>query len=372
MNTMTEQTIDVPTLRQWLEQQKPVLVLDVRTAADRAEWAIPGSRHVDAYAALKGNDPEALAAVDFPKEVPIVTVCGAGKVSLVAAEQLNARGLHAYSLFGGMQAWSLAWNTAEMALPDSTVRVIQVRRTGKGCLSYLIGSEGEAAVIDAAVEPEIYLQLAQQAGWRITAVLDSHIHADHLSRSRQLAELAGATFYLPTQKRVAFPFTRLHDGDAISIGTAQLVALHTPGHTLESTSYLLNNRVLFTGDTLFLNAVGRPDLEASPDEARKRAHLLYESLQQLLTLSPDTLISPGHTSTPPAFDGQPLVCTLDAVRTAIPRLQLAASAFVAEILARIPPTPPNHKQIVAINESGAGVPADPATLEAGANRCAAA
>lgn len=278
--------------------------------------------------------------------------------------------------FGRMQALVESgrreFYTAELPKFDEHIRVLQVRRTGKGCLSYLIGSGAEAAVIDAALDADVYRSLAAEHGWRITAVLDTHIHADHLSRSRQLAELAGATFYLPTQERVAFPFTRLHDGDAISIGTAQLVALHTPGHTLESTSYLLNNRVLFTGDTLFLNAVGRPDLEASPDEARKRAHLLYESLQRLLTLSPDTLISPGHTSTPPAFDGQPLVCTLDAVRAAIPRLQLPASAFVAEILARIPPTPPNHKQIVAINENGAGVPADPATLEAGANRCAVA
>jgi hypothetical protein len=204
------------------------------------------------------------------------------------------------------------------------------------------------------------------------AVLDTHIHADHLSRSRQLAELAGATFYLPTQQRVAFPFTGLHDSDVVSIGTAQLVALHTPGHTLESTCYLLNSRVLFTGDTLFLAAVGRPDLEANPDKAHKRAQLLYESLQRLLTLAPDTLVLPGHTSTPPAFDGRPLLSSLGEVRATISRLQLPAAAFVAEILARIPPTPPNHKQIIAINQDRSGVPADAATVEAGANRCAVA
>jgi glyoxylase-like metal-dependent hydrolase (beta-lactamase superfamily II)/rhodanese-related sulfurtransferase len=364
--------IDGATLRQWLEQHKPVQVLDVRTAADRAEWLIPGSIHMDVYPALKANDPSALAVVDLPTDIPVVTVCGVGKVSLVAAQQLAARGYTAYSLVGGMQAWSLAWNVAELLSFDQHIRVFQVRRTGKGCLSYLIGSGAEAAVIDAALDADVYRSLAERHGWRITAVIDTHIHADHLSRSRWLAEQVGATFYLPAQERVAFPFTPLRDGETIAIGTAQLVALHTPGHTLESTCYLLNGRALFTGDTLFLAAVGRPDLEASPDEARTRAHLLYESLQRLLALAPDTLVLPGHASTPPAFDGRPLVSSLGEVRATLSRLQLPAAAFVAELLARIPPTPPNHKQIIAINEDGSGVPADAATLEAGANRCAVA
>src|SRR5215212_7459189 len=252
---MTHHMIDVLTLRQWLEQHKLVQVLDVRTAADRAEWSIPGSIHMDIYPALKANDPNALAAVDLPTDIPIVTVCGVGKVSLIAAQQLTAQGYTAYSLAGGMQAWSLAWNVAELPSFDQHIRVLQVRRTGKGCLSYLIGSGTEAAVIDAALDADVYRSLAEHHGWRITAVMDTHIHADHLSRSRQLAKQVGATFYLPAQERVAFPFTPLHDGDSITIGTAHLVALHTPGHSLESTSYLLNGHALLSGDTLFLAAV---------------------------------------------------------------------------------------------------------------------
>src|SRR5687768_16894991 len=127
-------TVDTETLRQWLEQGRPLIVLDVRTAADQVEWAIPGSVHVDAYDALKANDPYALDAVDLPDDRPVITVCGAGKISQVAAQQLQARGLQAYSLAGGMQAWSLAWNTAEVVLPERTTRIVQVRRTGKGCL----------------------------------------------------------------------------------------------------------------------------------------------------------------------------------------------------------------------------------------------
>src|SRR6266540_7163077 len=365
------QTIDVDTLRTWLDVGHAVAVLDVRTAVDRAEWAIPGSIHVDAYAALKVNDPHALDALDLPGDVPIVTVCGAGKISLVAAEQLRARGFEAYSLKGGMQAWSLAWNTAELSVPNSAARVVQVRRTGKGCLSYLIGADGEAAVIDATLEPVVYQQLAQQHDWRITAVLDTHSHADHLSRSRALAELTGATLYLPEQERVTFSFSPLVEGDTLAIGSARLTALHTPGHTAESTSYLLDEQALFTGDTLFLNAVGRPDLHADQVAARARAHALYASIQRLLALPPETLVLPGHTSAPIPFDRQPIAATLDQVHAATALLRVSEGEFVEALLARIPPTPPNHARIIELNEAGASVD-NPTHLEAGANRCAIA
>jgi glyoxylase-like metal-dependent hydrolase (beta-lactamase superfamily II) len=371
---MTQSTIDVKTLRDLLDQQQPVTVLDIRRAEDRAEWAIPGSLHTPAYDALKANDPNALVGVNLPADRPVVTVCGAGVTSLIAAEQLRARGFEALSLAGGMKAWSLAWNSAEVPplARQSQAQVIQVRRTGKGCLSYLIGSQGSAAVIDAALEPEIYLELVRRYGWTITAVLDTHIHADHLSRARRLAEQSGARLYLPDQERATYSFSLLRDGAVLNIGAAQLVALHTPGHTLESTSYLLDGQVLFTGDTLFLAGVGRPDLEANPAEARQRAHLLYRSLQRLLTLAPETLILPGHTSEPIAFDSQPVAAPLAQVREQVKLLSTPEEAFVESLLARIPPTPPNHHRIVTLNESGAMFEGDPTDLEAGANRCAVA
>ena len=103
------------------------------------------------------------------------------------------------------------------------------------------------------------------------------------------------SLHLPAQDRVSFPFAPIQNGDILNIGSARLIALHSPGHTNESTSYLLEDQVLFSGDTLFLGSVGRPDLEASAGEARVRASLLYRSLQQILGLSSETLILPGHT-----------------------------------------------------------------------------
>jgi glyoxylase-like metal-dependent hydrolase (beta-lactamase superfamily II)/rhodanese-related sulfurtransferase len=362
--------IDVETLRRWLEEGRPVTVLDVRPAAERAEWAIPGSLYVDAYDALRERDPAALADVDVPGDGPVVTVCAAGKTSLIAAELLAARGVEAMSLEGGMKAWSLAWNTAEVPLPDSSVRVIQVRRTGKGCLSYLIGAGEEAFVFDASLDPQVYLDLAAQHGWQITSVFDTHLHADHLSRSRQLAERSGAVLFLPDQERVSFPFTAMRDGDTLATPQLRLTALHTPGHTPESTCYLLNNSVLLTGDPLFPTSIGRPDLHADEQEARARSALLYHSLHKLLALPSETLVLPGHASQPVPFDGRPIAARLAEIDEQIDLLHVRQTVFIETLVQRLPPTPPNYERITRLNEAGLLPDHEVAEIEAGANRCA--
>jgi glyoxylase-like metal-dependent hydrolase (beta-lactamase superfamily II)/rhodanese-related sulfurtransferase len=359
-------------LRQLLERGAPITVLDVRPAAERAEWSISGSVHADVYDALRRGDPTVLADFHPTNGGRVVTVCGAGKTSMLAAERLRARGLDAVSLEGGMRAWSLAWNTADVPCPGSSAHIVQVRRTGKGCLSYVIGSHGDAAVIDAALDPRVYRELADRLGWRIRTVIETHVHADHLSRARALGTATGATLYLPVTDRVSFPYEPLRDGDVVAVGTSRLRVLHTPGHTTESVCYALDERALFTGDTLFLEAVGRPDLEATPDGGERRARLLHRSLHRVLELADDTVILPGHTSAPVAFDRRPISADLREVRRRTELLHAAEAEFVAAILARLPPTPPNHHRIVALNEAGTLPDGDPTDLEAGANRCAVA
>lgn len=363
-------TISVDALRQLLGSGSAVTVLDVRTAAARSEWAIPGSLHVDAYEALRADRPEVLDAVRLPEDRPVVTVCNAGRTSRVAARHLRKRGVRAVSLEGGMKAWSLAWNAAEVPVPGSPARVLQVRRTGKGCLSYIIDSAGRAAVIDAALDPAVYLELASRWNCRVATVLETHVHADHLSRSRALAERTGASFRLPEQRRVSFRHESVRDGETLSVGASTLVALRVPGHTFESTGYLLDGRVLFTGDTLFLGGVGRPDLAADPEEAGERARALYRSLQRILTLAPDTIVLPAHTNEPVAFDNEPLCETLATISERVDLLKAREEGFVAVILSRLPPTPPNHRRIIDLNEAGLLPEGDPTDLEAGANRCA--
>ncbi len=367
---MTRTSMDVESLREMLERGEPVTVLDVRPEDQRAEWRIPGSVHCDAYEALRVKDPSAMEGVNLPGRLLVVTVCGAGKTSAIAAEQLRDRGLQAVSLEGGMKAWSLAWNTAEVPVEGSRARVVQVRRTGKGCLSYIVESESEAVVIDAALEPEVYLEIVDDRAWKIMGVLETHIHADHLSRSRRLAQQSEAPLYLPEQDRVSFAFSPVRNEDVLEVGAAKLKALSTPGHTPESTSYLLDDRALFTGDTLFVDGVGRPDLEASPKEKRRRAQALYNSLRHLLDLPPETPILPGHTSEPVPFDEEPISGTIAQVREGVNALDACEDDFVERILEHLPPAPSNHNRIVKLNEAG-GLPEEELTeLEAGANRCA--
>ena len=114
---MTKVNIDAMILRDMLERGERVTVVDVRKGEDHDEWSIPGSVHVDAYDALNAGDERAMEGLELPEGAPVVTVCGRGRSSAVAAEQLRRQGYEAFSLEGGMQAWSLAWNTAEVPFP---------------------------------------------------------------------------------------------------------------------------------------------------------------------------------------------------------------------------------------------------------------
>ncbi len=367
---MESTDIGMDLLREWLDSGRPVTVLDIRPATQREEWSIPGSLHVEAQAAMRPGAPATIAGVPVPPGQPVVAVCAQGKSSQLAARALREQGIEALSLKGGMQAWSLAWNLADVELPGSRARITQVRRTGKGCLSYIVASEGRAVVVDASVGPEVYQRIADERGFKITNVIDTHIHADHLSRSRSLAERCRAELDLPEQDRVSFPFRSLRDNDTLTVGGIEIRALHTPGHTMESMSFLVDRRALLTGDTLFPGAVGRPDLAASAEQAQKRARLLHASLQKISKLAPDIWILPCHTSEPIPFDGEPCGAPLREVLRRVEMLNAEEGTFVEMVLSRIPENPPNHLEIVRLNERGELPEGDPTVLEAGANRCA--
>lgn len=367
--TIEDLKIDVKTVANWLTNKIPVTILDVRPKAEREEWSIPGSIHADVYEKLKSGDQHVFDDLKIEKSHPIVTVCAAGKTSLIAAELLQQKGYEVYSLVGGMKAWNFAWNIAETTFHDA--KVIQVRRSAKGCLSYIIGSEGEAIVIDASLDPQVYLDLAKANDWSIKFVTDTHIHADYLSRTRELAKVSSAKHILIDKASVEYPFTPVKNGDQIKLGNASLEVIHTPGHTLESTSFRLADAV-FTGDTLFVDGVGRPDLKADQDEAMKRSKLLYHSLNQLLSLNPNTWIFPAHLAQAVPFDNNLVAETIKTLKNKLDLLKLDEAEFVNYTLSRIPPTPPNYLTIATLNKQGSYDGYTPSELEAGANRCAIA
>ena len=124
--------IDARALKDVLERGERVTLVDVRRREDHAEGSIPGSVHFDAYDALHAGDERAMEGLELPEGTPVVSVCNRGHSSSVAAEQLRRKGYEAFTLDGGMAAWSLAWNTAEVPVPGARAEVVQMRRTGKG------------------------------------------------------------------------------------------------------------------------------------------------------------------------------------------------------------------------------------------------
>jgi glyoxylase-like metal-dependent hydrolase (beta-lactamase superfamily II)/rhodanese-related sulfurtransferase len=361
-------TIDSETLRDWLEKGRRVNILDVRPVNERSEWFIPGSLHINAYNRLKAGDSHALDGIFLDKEIPVITVCAEGRMSRVAATMLQKKGYNVYSLESGMKSWSLAWNTAILNFQE--FQIIQVRRTGKGCLSYIIVADKEAVIVDASLPEHVYENILNKKGIGLKYVMETHIHADHLSRSKQLAEKINVPLYLPVPNKVKFDFYPVDNTTELKVGKFSIKVIQTPGHTLESVSFLIDGKALLTGDTLFINGIGRPDLKADAKEIKQKSKLLYQSLQKLFSLPEDTVVLPAHTNQPVDFNEIPVQSTLGAIRKNIPLLDLREEAFADTLLQLIPPTPTNYLSIVEINLSGDFSDINPVDLEAGANRCA--
>jgi glyoxylase-like metal-dependent hydrolase (beta-lactamase superfamily II) len=175
---------------------------------------------------------------------------------------------------------------------------------------------------------------------------------------------------LPPQQRVSFAFTVIGDAEGIRVGQANLTAIHTPGHTDESASYVLDETAVFTGDTLFADGVGRPDLHANPEKARQRARALFASLNRLRQLPEQMIVLPAHASEPVAFDGRVVGACVKDIGGWLSRWLESESAFVDRVTSNLPAAPPNFARIVELNEAGEFPATDPTDLEAGANRCA--
>lgn len=167
--------------------------------------------------------------------------------------------------------------------------------------SYYIESNGEAVVIDPIREPDQYIQLAKERQSTIKYIFETHFHADFVSGHLELAKKTGATIVFGPGATTSFPIHSAADGEHIKIGNIHFVVLHTPGHTPESTTFLLvdekgKNHAIFTGDTLFIGDVGRPDLAITSNiTTEDLAGMLYDSIQQkIMPLADDVMVYPGH------------------------------------------------------------------------------
>jgi glyoxylase-like metal-dependent hydrolase (beta-lactamase superfamily II) len=227
-----------------------------------------------------------------------------------------------------------------------------------GCATYLFGcgALSRCTVVDARIDDvDTYATFAEQKAMRITHAIDTHVHADHRSGGRELAAKTGAAYCLHESADVAFSFTPLRDGEIVELGNTHVKVLHTPGHSPESMCLLVTDLrrgpepwFLLTGDTLFVGAVGRPDL---PGRARENAADLYRSLHtRLLCLPGDIEIYPGHFSGSvcgAGLSGKPS-STIAFERRWNPLLSMDERAFVESLL-NVPAKPAEMERILAFN-----------------------
>ncbi|MDB9235882.1 MBL fold metallo-hydrolase [Halorubrum ezzemoulense] len=349
------------------------LVLDIRHREDFEEWHIPGSINVDVYDELTDNPEQAKGPLsDLPREEEIVTVCAAGVVSETATEVLQELDYNAVTLTDGMNGWSRVHRHAEVpANLDGTL--IQVARPGKGCLSHVLISAGEAALFDPSHYLAEYEAILDEYHAELVGVFDTHAHADHVSGAVELADRHGVPYYLHPEDALAIDATPVEDGQSVTVGSLDIEVIHTPGHSEGSVSFDVDGVALITGDTLFHESVGRVELgvEAGIEDAEveQNAATLYESLQRLLNRPDDTVVLPAHD---PGSPEPPVTATLAEIKERNTDLSRDRDEFVEELASDIPDHPPNFERVKRTNVGQESVPTDElAELELGPNNCAA-
>jgi hydroxyacylglutathione hydrolase len=233
----------------------------------------------------------------------------------------------------------------------------QILHEEKSCASYLVGCPtlGVCAVVDPQGEPAAYIDQVEGRGLKVTAVVETHVHADHLSCARELAHQTGVPLFLGPGAEATYAFSPLQDGQVIEVGNRRIEVMHTPGHTPEHVCLWVDKWFALTGDTLFVGDVGRVDLSHGDDgrvlPVPRRAEQLYDSLQRLLALPDWTEVYPGHyagSACGRGMDGKP-VSTIGRERGHNKALRLDRMEFVDFQCSNLPPLPDDFHRIKTTN-----------------------
>ncbi|NBI28462.1 MBL fold metallo-hydrolase [Chengkuizengella marina] len=371
-------SVTVKTAQQIFDQvlnKEELFILDVRNKDDFKDWKIEGKQidHFNIpYFELIDGVEEIMDKIPSDKE--IIVVCAKEGSSKMVAEMLSEQGLTASYLKGGMKSWSEYLYKTEV-YSDDKMKVYQFVRVGKGCLSYMIVSGEEALIVDPSRFTDIYKKAAKDEGVNITHIVDSHLHADHISGGRILAEETGANYYLMKSEGAIFDFKALENYNKIDFEhvSLEVIAVKTPGHTPGSVSFFVNEKVLFSGDTIFVSGLGRPDLGG---KVREWAKDLYDTVYNKVSLiTDDVIVLPAHYAD---FEEEVNVAgyigeILGEIRKQNEMMSNQSESDFVEHVAQSASseTPPNFEEIIAINRGVEEAEEEKQQeLEIGPNRCA--
>ena len=385
-------------LKARLDREESFFILDVRNREEVQAWRIEGRRPIpthnvpyfeileqggadDVVESVKAYAQRELAQV-LPKDRPILVVCAKGGTSALVAEGLRALGYQAVNLVGGTLAWGNFYEV-KTVVEDAALSIYQISRPARGCLSYVIASGGEAAIVDPLRHTEHYLRLAKEKNLNIRLILDTHAHADHISGGAELSKQLGVPYFMHPYDGIhpldllppRVSYQPLWDGQRFGVGTATIETIHIPGHTLGNVVYLVNGRFLLSGDSIFIESIARPDL-GGRGEAWAPIH--YHSLRKLLSLPDETVILPGHFSSLGEANAEGIFAkSLGELKRQNEGLQMAQRTeeeeFVRYILSSLPLFPPQYVDIKRVN-AGLLIPDEEkaSELELGKNICALA
>ncbi len=381
------QSITAEELRDKIDADDDFVLFDNRNAEDYENWHIGGAKNVEYSASddeLIGDFDQYREDVDEDDE--IVSVCARGKASKAFAEWLEGQGYeNVTSVADGMEGWGQVYDVVPIATRDDDVEILQVQRRSKGCLGYIIGCKrtGEAAAIDVTRHRQEFVDAARDHGFSITAILETHIHADHLMMGgRKLRDELEVPYYLGSEietRDPQFEYDPVEPNGTVEVGEITIKGIHTPGHTTGSTSWLVEDEAVMTGDTLFVESVGRTELQFEGEDAEDASAVLYDTLQTLVTLPETVNVLPGHFNVTDdgryvgVTPGTPMTATIGRIRRHNEMLQMDRDEYVEAAFENIPEKPPNYEEVIATNEGKRELESDEEAeeLELGPNRCAA-
>lgn len=370
------QAITVRELAQKILANEKVFLLDIRKEEDYNDWAIQG-RNVQSlnipYKQLENGAED--VKEQLPEDQTIYVVCAKGISSQKGVEVLEDAGVKNITyLKGGMTAWSEHMEPMKIGDLSNGGELYQFLRIGKGCLSYMVIADGEATVIDATRMTETYKNFAEEKNAAIKYVLDTHLHADHISGGKTLAKHTKAQYYFPTKddEGLTFDYNKLEDGTKITVGDSIAISsFYSPGHTIGSTSFIVDNKYLMTGDILFIESIGRPDLAGKAedwvDDLRKTLYERYQSLSQ------DLIVLPAHFGAMEEINEDGTVqAKLEELYQKNDRLNVESEEEFRHLVTdNLPPQPNSHEEIRYTNMGKKNPDHDERReMEVGPNRCA--